>query len=452
MISETLPLSLSPFEHWFLVEDRPNYPMTFWVGLELSGTLNSDFFNQALREAIKIHPRLKAHISGNAEDKTSHIKWVDPGHSMPYVQWDGEGVPLTFSKGVGIDLHKEIGMRVFVRDGGQKTKIFFQVHHSCSDGLGMIQFLGDFFQIYGKLSEKPGAGGNLKFQPLKIPAISLEKDPLWKRVFYNIPRGIYRSIRFLFFPIQEVAVPGPMQMDSKETVSIPSYHSFSFSQEETRNLIKSAASQSATLNDLLLRDLFLSLRDWNLKHHSHSQEGYLRVMQPINLRTPSDKSGIAKNDFSMVAIDVRPKYFASRQLLLKQIQKITKRIKGLDKFIVLLPKVIGQVGRIKGGLSFISKEERLFASTLFSFIPVDSLLAFSDTPQVEGKICFGNLTMESLVGFPPLRKTTPAVFGATLYAKKLTVIIHFDPRTYLPSQAKELLEGFIGNLKASINP
>lgn len=445
MISETLPLSLSPFEHWFLVEDRPNYPMTFWVGLELSGKLNSAYFNQALREAINIHPRLKAHISGNAEDKTSHIKWVDSGSSMPCVQWDVEGVPLSFSKGVGIDLHKEIGMRVFVREGGEKTKIFFQVHHSCSDGLGMIQFLGDFFQIYGKFSE------NLKFQPLKIPAIRLEKDPLWKKVFYNIPRGIYRSIRFLFFPIQEVAVPGPIQMDSKETVSIPSYHSFSFSREETRNLIRVAASQSATLNDLLLRDLFLTLRDWNLKHHSHTQEGYLRVMQPINLRTSSDKSGIAKNDFSMVAIDVRPKYFASRQLLLKQIQKITKRIKGLDKFIVLLPKVIGQVGRIKGGLSFMSKEERLFASTLFSFIPVDSLLAFSDTPQVEGKICFGNLKMESLVGFPPLRKTNPAVFGATLYAKKLTVVIHFDPKAYHSSQAKELLEGYISNLKATLN-
>jgi NRPS condensation-like uncharacterized protein len=451
MTSETLPLSLSPFEHWFLVEDRPNYPMTFWVGLELSGKLNSAYFNQALLEAIKIHPRLKAHISGNAEDKTGDIQWVDSGNPMPYVQWDQEGVPLTFSQGVGIDLRKEIGVRVFVREGGKKTKILFQVHHSCSDGLGMIQFLGDFFQIYGKLSENLGAGDNHTFQPLKIPTISLEKDLLLKRIFYNIPRGIYRTLRFLFFPIQDLAVPGPVKTDSKESVAFPSYHSFSFSQEETRDLIRAAASQSATLNDLLLRDLFLSLREWNLKHHAHAKEGYLRVMQPINIRTALDKSGKAKNDFSMVAIDVRPKYFASPRLLLKQVQKITKRIKGLDKFIVLLPKAIGQVGRIKGGLSFMSKEERLFASTLFSFIPVDSLLAFSDTPQIEGKICFGNLKMESLVGFPPLRKTNPAVFGATLYAKKLSVIIHFDPSAYLPSQAKELLEGFIRHLKASKN-
>jgi hypothetical protein len=80
-------------------------------------------------------------------------------------------------------------------------------------------------------------------------------------------------------------------------------------------------------------------------------------------------------------------------------------------------------------------------------IPFDSFLAFARVPLDNGRIAFGHLRLENMIGFPPTGKANPAIIGATLYAKRFSLAFHYDPRVYTSSQAKEFLEGFARQIR-----
>ena len=54
------PLALAPFEEYMLADDRPAYPMTFFLRLRLAGRFGLETFPQALRTAVSRHPLLSA--------------------------------------------------------------------------------------------------------------------------------------------------------------------------------------------------------------------------------------------------------------------------------------------------------------------------------------------------------------------------------------------------------
>jgi hypothetical protein len=210
-----------------------------------------------------------------------------------------------------------------------------------------------------------------------------------------------------------------------------------------------AARQSATLNDLLLRDLFLTLKEWNEQYHPGPGKGYIRVLQPINLRTSFEESSQARNETGLLTLDIQPKHI-SRKSLLRRVLKITRELKNLEEYINTTDPLLRRIGNIRGGMPWLAKEERLLYSIGLSLVPLDSLLAFSNLPLEEGRISLGPMKLENVLGFAPIRKTSPAAIGAMLYAKRLSLNVHYDPRTYNEVQAKELLNRYVGQVKISI--
>ena len=76
------PLHLTSFEHYMVVDDRPRYPMTFIVQLELSGELQSASFDDAIEKALKRHPLLTAVVGPGKSGKDC---WIAAPHLRPYV-------------------------------------------------------------------------------------------------------------------------------------------------------------------------------------------------------------------------------------------------------------------------------------------------------------------------------------------------------------------------------
>ena len=55
-------------------------------------------------------------------------------------------------------------------------------------------------------------------------------------------------------------------------------------------------------NDLLIRDLLLTLYAWNLRHNVRARKQMIRLMVPVSLRPPEEVTMPAANVVSMVAI------------------------------------------------------------------------------------------------------------------------------------------------------
>ena len=54
----TFPLYVPPIDWFFLIDDSPEYTMSFFLDLDFSGRLDQDIFQAALEEALERNPLL----------------------------------------------------------------------------------------------------------------------------------------------------------------------------------------------------------------------------------------------------------------------------------------------------------------------------------------------------------------------------------------------------------
>ena len=102
MNADLFPLPLSPFEYYYLCDDRPEYPTTFPVELVFSPPLSSAQFQRALEVVILRHPLLGSLV---AEDGRLGPCWIG-GAQLTRVDWAGQEIPISHADGERIDLRR----------------------------------------------------------------------------------------------------------------------------------------------------------------------------------------------------------------------------------------------------------------------------------------------------------------------------------------------------------
>ena len=138
------PLYFSPIESLFIADDRPDYPMAFIVQMTFSGNVNRAAFDEALPIALARHPLLKSH---RQLAKKGLPCWMPASETMPIVDWGNEGDSVHLPHGESINLEKEVGLRIWIREGYGSTVMTMQFHHSCCDGIGGYRFIGDLLSL-----------------------------------------------------------------------------------------------------------------------------------------------------------------------------------------------------------------------------------------------------------------------------------------------------------------
>ena len=146
------PLPLTPFEEYMLADDRPQWPMSFFLRLELRGQYDPAILTSALTAALARHPLLASLL---ADDGGGGLQWVAGPGVPPPVSFARAGCELDFPEGRQIDLRRRIGVRVWVRsDGADEWTLWLQFHHACCDGLGAMQFVGDVLAAYPQAEQR----------------------------------------------------------------------------------------------------------------------------------------------------------------------------------------------------------------------------------------------------------------------------------------------------------
>ncbi len=426
------PLPLTPFEHYMLVDDRPAYPMSPWFRLQFSGRFDQDRLTAALATAIELNPLLNARVRGDVAGRTSGLDWVAADAPPPRISWEPESAPIDFPKGVHIDLNAEPGVRLWVREGPKSTRLLLQVHHACSDGLGVLQFLETWLTLY-RDANSPDAIAALRrnFESGALAQRDQSKLGLAQQVL-RVYKDIIRVARFYRHR------PTPLAAGHRQAPPTPTdylgFQSHGFSEIETDQIRIVSKQAGVCLNSLLLKAVFLALDQWNREQPPGGRP--IRIALPVTVRDSSPRMKPAFNGVSMAFIDREPAQLGDLPNLLAGIENEIEEAKKLRRALAL-PPILRLLGKFRRGLASQLGAERCLASAIFS--NVGTLFAGSPLLDKNHRLVVGAHVLEDFEGAPPLRPETRAGFAAFCYANRLKLTLNCDPHTMTAADCARIL-------------
>lgn len=421
-------LPLTVIEDYLIRDDSVAYPMDCVRLLHFSGLLLKELISRSFAEILCRHPMLRSRV----EKQGSRYFWV-PAENPPEIFWKNQdedpeclnetGFPIL----TPFNLKKEAGFRLYVVESEKEncTKLLFQFHHSSTDGTGEMQVLAEFMTIYAREL------GTISPET-ELPELAPDKLPLraqlgwtWKNYLRNIfSSGIYRQLlvwKFAqpLFPIKAVSSETP-------PVNYPFILSLQLTSEETQTYLQKSQAQNVTLNDLLLRDFYVTVQTWrkqNLK--GELPPGNVRINVPINLRQPFHKNLPAANIFSSYFIDRSVRQIDSDpQWLLQSIHREMDDVKNRDLKYVF-PRVLTFAYYFPGLLEIFLHSGSCRSTGVLSNLK----RVFTDVPvprNSEGKIQLGPCVLESVDAAPPIRSKTMISISALTYADRLRLCFRCD--------------------------
>ncbi len=444
------PLHLSPIESFMLADDQSGYPMTFVIQLQVVGQIDRPAFEGALAEALRRHPLLRSLISTAKGGLPCWVLLEDP---QPAMDWADDTASATCPTDKPIDLSKEIGLRIWIRQGSDRATVTLQFHHACTDGTGAYRFIGDCLAGYG-IRTAPGdrrpefgeVDASLlrtrkdRAMNLSACATRAQRTPLALREFWKI-------LRRQPAPLAPPATNG----HSRQPAGFPGFISYSFDRTRHECLRSVASAQGVMLNDLLLRDMFLTLDHWQGKHLSWFRPRRLRIMMPTELRSTEDYTMPAANMVAYTFLACAASDVRQPDNLLRTIHDKTALIK-YERSGTLFMDMIYGASQIRGLLPFILRRKLCMASAVLSNVADPSRRFTARLPRQAGRIVAGNLVLEEITGVPPLRPGTRATFSISQYDRRLTISLRCDPHLFCREDTMALLDLYVEQLNRSAEP
>lgn len=444
------PLPLAPFEHYMLADDRPDHPMSFFIQMKFQGRFDSALLNSALKTALKLHPLLNSRIQGSAKDPTSRITWVQADSPVPPIDWNDAGVPIRFATGRWMDLRSETGIRLWLREAEMTTTLMLQIHHCCCDGIGASSFIETLLTAYHLLYTSASASAA---EELFDATLLRDRDPscsTWRRILKTAWHAIFRISQYCKKAPAPLATPRDLPLDDSGNDQFPGFHTYTFDEAETEQIQMAAKQLGVSLNVLLMRDLFLSLDQWNRRYSLDHRSRNIRIYMPINLRRPIHRRMPASNMVSLLLLNQEANQLGDPNRLLGDLHAQIEQTLRLRKFLAFLP-ALKLLGMIPGRLQALMQRPQCRATAVMTNLGV--LGTRSPLLRPDRRLVSGDVVLESVEVVLPLRPLTHAVFAALNYGGKLNLTLSYDPRWIDATDGIQLLESFVRQLKSSlVNP
>ncbi|MHB1034373.1 MAG: condensation domain-containing protein [Pirellulales bacterium] len=439
-------LPLAPFEEYMLRDDRPSFPMDFFVRLRFSGRFTRSALQAAVQTTIARHALLRAVVR---RERRGRLQWCPSDAERPEIQWLPGGADASFPPASAIDLEREPGMRLSVVSGIETSDLVAQFHHACCDGVGAIQFLEDLLATYartlGTCEDSPTLG------PLREEALRRRtrfglSAPRFLKLLPKQLVGLLRVCKFLVHAGAPLAGALERPGDDGLPAQYPAVCDRRLTAEETSSLMVAAKRDRVTLNDLMVRDWFLAMGDFRSRHLPDGGNGRLRLAVPTNLRGPEDGDIPAANIVSMVFLDRRPSDLADLDRLLDGIHREMDQIKRC-RLGLMFVFALATARLLPGCLSRMTRADRCLATAVLTNLGMP--LRAWPLMTTERLARAGDVVLEAIDFLAPLRPHTHAAVGVLTYASRLHVALHYDPRAIRAAQADDLVEAFMTRLRAS---
>lgn len=442
------PLPLVPFERYMLADDRPAYPMAFPIQLEFTGVFDRGQLEAAAVESVARHPLLGSLVHRGWAGRPF---WQVARDQAPAIDWGERGEPLRFASGEAVDLKREVGLRLWVRQGGGRATLTAQFHHACCDGLGALRFLGDV--LAGYANRVASAGPTAEPEPVEAGAL---RDRADFQSDVPLPVGPARALwttvreggRWALRRVTPLAAEPEAARRAGPEPDYPGIEAESLDAAEHDALRSVASRRGVTVNDLLLRDLFLTLGQWNAERGSGRPGDWLQVNMPVNLRQRLRDSLPAANKMSYTFLARRPAQLADPDALLEGIRAETAAIKqwGLG---VLFQAGLRWAGHVPGLMPLVAARTGCCATAVLTNLGELSRRLGARFPRQDGRLVAGDVVLDDCRLVAPLRPLTRAAFAVASYRGRLILNARCDPRCFTPAAARELLGRFADRVRAT---
>lgn len=458
---------LTPFEEYMSLDGSETYPMNCYVRARFTGRCNCERFDRrrfdrerltaAVAAAAQAHPIFAARLTSPRRNKW---EWQFDAESASIpILWETDATPLA---GRPFDLTCEPPLRIHVReldslDCGADTDLVFEFHHSASDGVGLYQFLEEMLRAYADSSATVCGAHSAQVAAFEERHRFV---PTWRAWWSSLPSqcwGLDRARTFLFHRIQgAVAYPtrsSSVPRDASEP--FPAILETTLDAASLPKLRTTAKEAGVAINDLLLAATFRAIVAWRDEGtRPFTDNRFLRIAVPTNLRTSRDELTTAANRVSMVFIDRRPE--AIRRTpphhLLAAIHREMAHIKRHQLGWAFLWG-LSFFKRVFGGFQMMMRQRRCWSSCVLT--NHGDPLRSSTLPHIDGNIALNDgeraLVMTELSGAPPLRAETALGINAISYNEQLFLAIHYDRIAMNRTEAERLLTLYLHELQQNWN-
>jgi NRPS condensation-like uncharacterized protein len=448
LMTKLPPLALTPFERYMLADDRPGYPMVAVMELHFGGPLDHKKLRDALVPAIERHPLLTARICGTGMAAVWDTS--QPWHVDDILQIDGEKTSLPGINARGqIDLSRSNAAKIHVRMHQNASCIAFWLHHAAADGLGILEFVADWLDNYDRLVKQSP-------EPLSRPNWAVETlvDRGRSRWIIAAPITRWQALRSFFVETTRWLVrrPTPLRLasPSEQQPSIePELKSGTLSVEETSQLRKYADERKVTVNDVLLRDLFVAIARWQGQGKLLRRRKWLRVNVPTSLRLLGEPPLPACNVLGYIFLTHREsECFAPEQLL----TTVAKEMAGVRRWNLgqMFIDGLAKAEQMPGVVRWFTSSPKCMATTVFSNLG-DVRRVVRKVLERRGRYYYaGDAPLIKLLAAPPLRPGTHAVFLAATCGDEITITLRADPGKIAESEQDKLLAMFMDEIRRSL--
>ncbi|HEX3315091.1 MAG TPA: hypothetical protein VHR72_09390, partial [Gemmataceae bacterium] len=176
-------------------------------------------------------------------------------------------------------------------------------------------------------------------------------------------------------------------------------------------------------------------------------DDWFRIVVPVNMRDVGDRRMPAANRVSMAFLDRQVPDSQDEERLLSEILEEMRIVKR-DVRATRLLLVLGVLQWFPGILAKGLRRRRPWATALLT--NVGAALSNCHLPREDGKLLVGAMTLEAVDMVPIIRACEPISFAVSTYAGRLTLGMHFDPRTVRATDAEAMLALYSARIRKSM--
>jgi hypothetical protein len=434
---------LAPFEEYMLCDDRPGWPMTFWIRLEFSRALDTERLQQAVLATAARHPLLSARI---ARDRRGRPYWVPASPEGIVHRYESSKSATRVPTEATIDLASEAPWRVWKSVRDDDPIVWLEFHHAVCDGAGAFRALDDLLIAYRDGAPLPSLLVHDKWDQVarrhRTDTLTRFRDRVghWFWMIWRIVAYLITSPASL-----DARKPGAVEAEHRNDKDRAAAEIRSCSLGSVQAFRAAARQRECTINDLILRDFLDSLADV-FSRRQPTRRHRLRLFVPMDLRGNPENQCEVANVVGMLHLDrlVGPGDTGSISLphLAKEMSFYRRHRMGRALVVSIEAATF-----LLGSPRLLLNPNQCFSTSVLTNLR-DPLTA-SELTAADGRVHVGSTILESIDVVPPVRSRTPACFGVITYGDELRLSMRFQPEALSTDEAEFLFDRMVQRLNQS---
>ncbi|MFN3191802.1 MAG: hypothetical protein ACE361_14925 [Aureliella sp.] len=455
------PLPLSPFEKFLLWDETVTCPMNSFIELHFDDHLDLDCLRKSLHAAVHRNPMLAC----RTRTIDGEMYWEYDADYVPELRLEADDAPLYAGRPRPIDLFNECGSRYWYRETESGSRLLIQLHHACTDGVGLRRVLIDTLTGYAQrtsaesatgreMKSGSGASRTARWDKLQVELLRDRFD--FSKSFSGPParslttwQRIKNAHYFHFQPPTTLqqrssnsAVTASLQQE--EQLGEPLRH-FMLDEVTTKAATERAKLLGVGVNEVALGLLFLACKDWNVALGDRRPASRLRLLMPYDLRSRIDLRMPAANRLSFSFLGRTHAQIGSLDdqssvdCLIRGLQAEIKSIKETRLQMDFIEAIRGASTNPRFFRWLLSKSNRM-ATSVLTYTGDISRGMKKYFPEQDGCRLIGNARLRNILVAPPVRRNTNISLGLCVNWGKLCFSAAWNRDAFTATDCGDFLE------------